>query len=165
MPSKNNRSTASHSSDQQPSLLDQLELDEEQGREDSPRNHRKSSRDSNREDNLQRHNPGHEGEDHHDGHDAALTANPQLGAAGEPDNQAPKPLEKAYARYVEIINETYDSGFSDAKRQAAFKEAAKAHGIRIADLKRYSTAVALGIPYHHNADSEAEPAPLDPETD
>lgn len=69
-------------------------------------------------------------------------------AAGNPSL---RPLREAYDRYCQIINDTYDAKFSDAKRDAAFKEAAKAHGVRIADLRRYSTAAALGIPYHGGA--------------
>lgn len=69
-------------------------------------------------------------------------------AAGE---CATEELARAYDRYVEVIDSTYDSRFSAAKRNAAFKEAAREHGVRVADLKRYSTAAALGIPYERVA--------------
>lgn len=166
MPPKNKRGAARHPPAQQPSLLDQLELDEGPGREGDPHNYRER----NRENDLQREDPGHEVEDRHAGEAAAQTADPHPGAAGDPDEQTPGPLEKAYSRYTEIVNDTYDSKFSDAKRQAAFKEAAKAHGVRITDLKRYSTAAALGIPYQTDAEdgagTEPDPgaAPLGPDT-
>lgn len=140
MSPKNKTGKARNNPDQQPSLLEQLEFDEEPGHEGDP--HREES-------------SGEAGE-RYTGEPAPESANSHPGADGDLDEQIPEPLAKAYARYVEVINETYDSRFSGTKRQAAFKEAAKAHGVRITDLKRYSTATALGIPYQSSAETDSE---------
>lgn len=161
-PSQNKRGAARR--EQQPSLLEQLEFYEERPHENDRDSDRGSNRGGDRENALSGEDPGNEGGSHDSGATTPEPANSHPAAARGPYERAPEPLQKAYARYAEIVGATYSSTFSDAKRRAAFKEAAKAHGVRMAALKRYSTSAALGIPYHHNADSEAEPAPLDPET-
>lgn len=140
MPPRNKPGKARHNTDQQLSLLEQLEFDEEQGREDDPH----------------REDPSGEATDRHNGETTPETANSHPGTAGDLDEQIPAPLQKAYARYVEIVNDTYNSRFSGTKRQAAFKEAAKAHGVKITELKRYSTVTALGIPYQASAEAGSE---------
>lgn len=157
MTSKNRTNRKGHQTPyEQPSLLEQLDLDEDPARED--------------------HQPqalGQESLGQEDGDIEQRAAQAELGTEEPrstetdqqpeppPADQPPEPLIKAYARYAEIVNSTYNSAFSDAKRQAAFKEAARAHSVRIADLKRYSTAEALGIPYQTAAEggADTEPAP------
>lgn len=162
-PPNTRRGAARHTPDQQPSLLDQLELDEE------------SVRKSGEQSKTWHKSPGHEDGDDQRAADAeAELEDPRPGVAQDQPEPLPEQptekLQRAYARYVEIIDTTYSSTFSDAKRQAAFKEAAKAHGVRITDLKRYSTAAALGIPYETDAEdgagTEPDPgtAPLGPDT-
>lgn len=159
-PPKNKRRAVRHTPDQQPSLLDQLDLDDPAGENHPP-------------EDLHNESPGHKDGDDKRAPKPQAKKESRRSAAEEdqsyrPPERPPEPLKQAYARYVEIVGATYNSAFSDAKRQAAFKEAAKAHGVRIADLKRYSTAAALGIPYQTGAEDGAgtEPvaAPLDPDT-
>lgn len=151
MPSKNKRAKASHDPDQQPSLLEALEPNEgpEQDKHKQPgiENESPGGQNGDREtsgEDVEREDAEREDEDRSVAKDQP----------SQPTRQPTEPLKKAYDRYVEIVGATYDSKFSDAKRNAAFKEAAKTHGIRVTDLKRYSTAAALGIPYHGGAESE-----------